>query len=191
VLALLSVLVPAAAPATEPAPFSFEGWVGEGRPVFTAVQPVRSRLYRERSARSAELGTCSLNAGGKLPFLSSFLVATSPLIIALDRDLERSVTWWGKLRLLTSSQYYDQGQQKTLSFSAGSSVELLMGRAEGYCLFRAGGEVFQAGCLDFPGVKSADGAAHDWWLQVQCGKASGWMLMDRLTLQLFKLERSG
>jgi hypothetical protein len=109
----------------------------------------------------------------------------------VEADLEYRVTSWGRTQSLSSSQYYYEGKKKALFFPLGSSIELLMSRAEGACLFRSRGEVFQAGCLDFPGVQSPEGALSEWWLQVECGQDSGWMLMDVTTLSLFKEGRSG
>ena len=190
-LILWMLLLPGLVLASGAAGFAFEGWIGEGRPVFTAQQSVKSSLYREYSTSSEPAGVCMLDPGVKMSFSSSFVVATSPLKIAVEAKLERDVTSWGNTRVLSRQQYYDEGTKKTLSFPAGSSVELLMNRAEGACLFRSGGEVFQASCFDFPGVKSTEGATTQWWLQVECGSDSGWMLMDTQTLSLFKTSYLG
>ena len=189
-LALLSFLLPAMPLGMGAATFAFEGWIGEGRPVFTAEQPVKSRLYLEHSTGSEAAGVCTLNPGGKLTFRSSFVVTTRPLMIVVDADLKRSVTSWGRTQSLSQLQYYKEGRKKTLSFAAGSSVEMLMYRAEGACLFRSKGEVFQANCFDFQNLKSTEGVASEWWLQVKCGQDSGWILMDAATLGLFKMDRS-
>ena len=188
-LCLLLLACPAFGLASSATLFAFEGWIGEGRPAFTSEQAFQQKLYRERSTGSAEVGLCSLGPGEELPFLSSFVVTTRSQVVQSVQDMELQVTWWGKLSVLSRAAYYEAGKERTLALPAGSSVERLMPRAEGSCLFRARGEVFQTDCGAVPGLPAMDSAAHEWWLEVQCGKVSGWLLMDEETLGMLSQQR--
>lgn len=190
-LLLFSLLLayPVLGLATPATLFSFEGWIGEGRPAFRAEQAFQQKLHQTRSTGSEEVGLCSLAPGEELPFLSSFVVTKRSQVVRLAQDLDLQVTWWGKLSVLSKTAYYDAGQQRALRLPAGASVERLMPRAEGSCLFRAREEVFQTACAAVPGFPATDSAVHEWWLEVQCGKASGWMLIDERIQKTLRQKR--
>ncbi len=163
-----------------PATFAFEGWPSEGVPAFTTTAAVEVALYYDYDANSEKAGTCSLSSGQPIEYTSSFLVTVKPLEIGLQAPTTLQAMSWGRTRFLMSSVYYGKGQSKEMNLEAGATIEMLQVRAEGNCLFRVEGEVFEAGCFDVPGLTSTAGVESEWWIQAACGQESGWLRVSDL-----------
>ncbi len=155
------------------APFAIESSPGEGIPVFTATRSFEVPLYASFSADAEKAGDCQVTDGSTVEYTSSVVASVKPQAITLAAEKTTTIQSFGATELLTRSHYYEGGQQAQRSFSAGSTVELLAYRAEGACIFRAGGDVFQADCSAF--TESSAQMETQWWIQARCEGATGWV----------------
>jgi hypothetical protein len=170
--------------------FESELWPGEGVPRF-AAKTDRLVLHREPDISSPVVARQAVEPGQEIAYdRTRFRTIDEGLVIAREpgRLLGRSL---GDVEHLSESAYY--GADPTLEeipYAEGEAFAYLQYRAEGTCMIRHDGAVFEIDGCPWEGAPPQGGdfdlarrPVTQWWIEVTAqGRALGWLQVDAQTV---------
>ena len=164
--------------------FESELWPGEGRPRYMA-KATELRLHKEPSTAAAVVTTLRVKTGTEVLYDQTRYRTTTPGRVVVESPTMIVGRSLGTITYLSAGRYYRSGdQQLEIKLEAGEAFEYLQYRAEGSCLIRRRGEVFD---IEFcPWSSAASGPLRlstppvtELWIRATDGqrRPSGWLLI--------------
>jgi hypothetical protein len=162
--------------------FISEMWPEEGRPSFRAK--INLQIHTEPNKKSP-LAAAIIKKGEIINFTSTRYVTIKPREIFVTKDIELpNATKYGKLKYLSSHDYYHSGKSVQLNLKKGQKIEILQYRAEGTYLIEYDGNVYGTEC---PICTEKTEPETEWWVMVNIAKSQGWIIINNQNVQF--LER--
>jgi hypothetical protein len=182
-LAWLAICLPLLLGAEGAEAFDSELWPGEGVPRFAAGTD-RLILHAEPETSSPIVAEHPVDPGQEITYgRTRFRTIDEGLLIAQKqgRLFGRNL---GDVELLSEDRYYAAAPVfEEIPYAAGQTFAYLQYRAEGSCMIRHRGAVFEVGCpLQVPAgdFDLAREPVTQWWVEVtdSQGQALGWLQID-------------
>ncbi len=142
----------------------------------TAKTETQITLHRSPGVTSPSAGTVTLKQGDRLQWAKSWLLVTEPTVLtAKVETLLNSAVPIG-------ADGMPSGQAKEVPVPTGAKVDLLKIGAEGTCVVRFDGTVYDSTCPSprtfEPKGYTQNQPKHQWWVLVERDGSTGWVRID-------------